>query len=292
MLKTLKLSAISSIAAFSAYAEPPAWLISDEDSQMVLFPTVHALPDGIEWKTGALDTLIRNSDEVWTEIGATGGPDFQAEIQQLIGTYGMSPDTPLSSQLDEAELAGLNAALEELGVPLAALETMKPWLAALMLTQADLAKAGFSGDKGVEAELTKIFGDREVRNLETAADQTRLLADLTPDLQVDFLMSAADSVGEAADQLKTVATDWSNGDLTGMEEELIAEMKSEWPTLYNAVFTARNAKWAETLAIELEGSGSDFIAVGAGHLVGDDSVQNMLDAKGYTVRQISLSEGF
>ena len=80
------------------------------------------------------------------------------------------------------------------------------------------------------------------------------------------------------------------GDLDLMETELLAEMQTDYPQVYKAVFTERNAKWAAQLSGELEGSGSDFIAVGAGHLIGGDSVQEMLRSKGYKVKRIDLSD--
>ena len=45
----------------------------------------------------------------------------------------------------------------------------------------------------------------------------------------------------------------------------------------------RNTNWADQIQTELEGSGTVFIAVGAGHLAGDDSVQNILERRGVEV---------
>ncbi len=290
--KSLVATALTVIAAQAAIAQPPAWLVSDEDSQIVLFPTVHALPDGIDWQSEALKTAIDRADEVWTEIGKTDDPTLQPEIQRLIATYGMSPEKKLSERLDEAQNAKLAAGLEDLQIPPAAIEGLQPWLAALMLTQADLARAGIVGERGVETHLAEIFGDRPVRNLETAAEQTKLLAEFEPALQVDFLMSAVDGIGQSADRLKAISEDWAEGDLTSMEQELLEEMRSDYPDIYAAVFTVRNKAWAEMLDTELQGSGTDFVAVGAGHLVGDDAVQVLLQSKGYAVKQIEISEAF
>lgn len=289
---TLMAAAVAITFTPTAISQPPVWLVSDDDSEMVLFPTVHALPDGIDWQSDALKGAIERAEEVWTEIGKTDDPSLQPEIQQLITTYGMSPDTPLSSRLSEQQNADLTAALEDLQIPPAAIESLQPWLAALMLTQADLARGGIVGERGVEAGLAEIFGDRPVRNLETAAQQTRLLAEFSGDLQIDFLMSAVESIGTSADRLREISQEWAEGDLTGMETELLAEMRSDYPDIYAEVFTVRNQTWAKLLDDELRGSGTDFVAVGAGHLVGDDSVQVLLEDLGYTVRQIDLKDAF
>ncbi|MEO1323988.1 MAG: TraB/GumN family protein [Pseudomonadota bacterium] len=289
---TLTAASIAIFTAPIALSQPPAWLVSDADSEMVLFPTVHALPDGIEWQSEALKGAIERADEVWTEIGKTNDPSLQPEIQKLIATYGMSPDTPLSSRLNDEQRADLMAALQNLEVPPAAIESLQPWLAALMLTQADLARGGIVGERGVEAGLAELFDDRPVRNLETAAQQTKLLAEFDPDLQIEFLMSAVESIGTSADRLREISQDWAEGDLSGMESELLAEMRADYPKIYAEVFTIRNQAWAELLDAELRGSGTDFVAVGAGHLLGDDAVQVLLQDYGYTVRQIDLKDAF
>jgi len=54
----------------------------------------------------------------------------------------------------------------------------------------------------------------------------------------------------------------------------------------NAIFTQRNKNWVDQIEIEMNGSGTDFIAVGAGHLVGEDGVPAMLKARGYDVKRL------
>lgn len=289
-IKTVSAAALACSAALFAEAEPPAWIVSDEDSQIILFPTVHALPEGLEWRTEALDRVIAESGEVWLEAGSPDDPAVAQEVQALVAAHGLSPDTPLSARLSESQYAELEAAAAKLGAPVASLEPLKPWLAALALTQADLAAAGISGERGVEAVLSDVFGDRPVRKLETAADQIRVLSSFDAKTEIDFLMSAVETAGTAGERLLEITKDWAAGDLDGMEAELIDELRAEFPAVYAAMFTVRNQNWTEILDAELKGEGVDFVAVGAGHLIGDDSVPNMLEAKGYKVERVSLSD--
>ena len=60
-------------------------------------------------------------------------------------------------------------------------------------------------------------------------------------------------------------------------------MKDASPALYQAVLVDRNTDWANKIQTLLEGSGTAFIAVGAAHLTGDDSVQAILQKRGMTV---------
>ena len=86
--------------------------------------------------------------------------------------------------------------------------------------------------------------------------------------------------------LNEMVKDWSVGDVDDLEEEFIDEMKSEMPAAYEAIIKNRNIDWANQIEDELKGSGTDFMAVGAGHLVGDDSVQAILKARGITVKRL------
>jgi uncharacterized protein YbaP (TraB family) len=62
-------------------------------------------------------------------------------------------------------------------------------------------------------------------------------------------------------------------------------MKTQFPAVYAALISDRNRKWADVIVKELEGKGTDFIAVGSLHLVGPDSVQSLLKARGYSVKR-------
>lgn len=289
-LETTCLSAMALLVSVAAHAEPPAWIVSDADSRIILYPTVHALPEGLDWQSPALASVIAASDEVWLEIGDANAPGLADEVSQLVAAYGMSPELPLSKRLNADRYAAFSAAVTKLGMPVEALDNFQPWLAALAMTQAELSASGISGERGVEKVLSGLFAGRSVKNLETAAQQTRLFAELAGDEQIAFLMTAVDTAGTASARLLQIAQDWAKGDLEGVEEMLIAELRADYPIIYERIFTARNKAWADILAAELEASGSDFIAVGAGHLIGEDSVQSLLAERGYSVRKVSISE--
>ncbi|MGB6317633.1 MAG: TraB/GumN family protein, partial [Litorimonas sp.] len=176
--KTLASSLLALTLASPALAAPPAWEVTDADSRVVLFPTIHVLPEAVEWKTDALEAEIEAAGEVWFEIADATSPEALATIQALVAEHGMSPDMPLSSRLSPEQLDTLKATLAELGAPLEAIDPMRPWMAATALTAASLAQSGFSGDNGVETVLGEVYADRPTRGLETADAQIALLANM------------------------------------------------------------------------------------------------------------------
>jgi uncharacterized protein YbaP (TraB family) len=64
------------------------------------------------------------------------------------------------------------------------------------------------------------------------------------------------------------------------------EMRRETPDLYRKLIVDRNQRWAHILAARLKVPEVEFVAVGAAHLAGPDSVQNALSQLGIkAVRQ-------
>jgi uncharacterized protein YbaP (TraB family) len=98
-------------------------------------------------------------------------------------------------------------------------------------------------------------------------------------VQVQFLSSTLDEIDSAATELDTLVAAWLAGDLATLEREFVGSMK-EYPAIYDAIVVRRNRAWADAIKAKLAGSGVSFIAVGAGHLVGPDSVQAELKKRG------------
>jgi uncharacterized protein YbaP (TraB family) len=101
-----------------------------------------------------------------------------------------------------------------------------------------------------------------------------------------FLESTLDDTEDGAALLTTIAEAWAKGDLSQLDSLLIQETKTLYPQIYDLIFTQRNQKWVTIIEQELAKSGTDFFAVGAGHLVGSDSVVKLLRDKGYKVTAV------
>ena len=264
--------------------QPPMWVVSDADSEITLYPTIHILPDGVNWKSEAMTKRLADAEEVWFEIppGAELDPAIQLSTMQL----GMAPGSSLSSKLTEEEVAKLKEVIAPLGMPFEAVDAMKPWLASTMVSVAALVGNGFNPEAGVEKQLEPLAAGKTIRGLETAQQQIEMLAGLPEDAQLQMLKDTLSELDEMVETLNEMVEDWSVGDVDDLEDEFIDEMKSEMPAVYEAIVKNRNIDWANQIEEELKGSGTDFIAVGAAHLVGDDSVQAILKARGITVKRL------
>jgi uncharacterized protein YbaP (TraB family) len=78
---------------------------------------------------------------------------------------------------------------------------------------------------------------------------------------------------------------WERGDLESLEAAVINDTREQYPELYNVIFVQRNNAWMDVLVQEMNGAGVDFVAVGAGHLLGSDGLVEQFRARGYTVER-------
>eukprot|EP01030_Chromulinospumella_sphaerica_P012727 gene12727-12520_t len=294
-LRTVQVLAVSAIALLgmacsSATAAPPAaatpqaqgpamWVIRDEDSTIYLFGTIHLLKPETQWRTPKFETAFASADELWFEI--TDGDDA-AKMQSLVMTLGMDQANPLSKRLTPEQFARFKGASEKLGLPAAGLDPMKPWMAGITLSLVTMMKGGYDPNSGVDSVIRK-SGDeakKPIKAFETAEQQLRFFDSLSPEVQVEFLMSSIDELDESSSMLDGLVEHWAVGDVAALEDELVAEMRDEYPHLYKLLLVDRNAAWAKVLAERLKGSGVSFVSVGSAHLIGKDSVQNLLAKEG------------
>ncbi len=261
---------------------PALWVVSDEDSTLYLFGTVHVLRPDTAWGSPVVDAAFEASRDVIFEIS---NPDDQAAIVPLIQQYGVSPDRPLSSLLTPAELADLDAAARTIGATAAQMESLRPWLVGLTLSVAPLARAGYDPKSGVELILKARAeaAGKAISGFETLESQVGLLAGLPEDIQLDFLRSTLTEFDHATTELDALVEAWASGDVESIDRLGVAEMRAASEAVYQALLVTRNAAWADQIETLLQGSGVTFIAVGSAHLAGEDSVQAILAERGVTV---------
>jgi uncharacterized protein YbaP (TraB family) len=284
------LGAATAVLAFaavgSASAEPALWVVHGKNNSTVyLFGTVHALRPSVVWKSPKLDKAFAASQELWLEIADVGNPAAAAPLIQKYGLDLTGP--PLSSKLDPAYQAKLAAAAQTVGMSTVQLDRMRPWLAGLALTLAPLVKAGYDPKSGVDVVL-KAAADQKgepVKGFETSEQQVRYLADLPQDQQIAFLKDTLDDFDKASTEFDQVEKIWEAGDVSRLAHELNGDLKAKAPKLYRLLIVDRNTAFAKAIEQKLSTPGVSFVAVGAGHLAGPDSVQAQLAKDGIRARR-------
>ncbi|MEM6394343.1 MAG: TraB/GumN family protein [Planctomycetota bacterium] len=276
-------------AAYDPYADPdpaeaPAlWKLSDEDNTIYLFGTIHLLPPGVEWLTPAYEAAMQDAGITFAEADVES-PEALAAVGPLIQALGFNPSgVTLSATLGEERAAKFSALSERYGVPIAALETMRPWLAILTVTQLVFNQTGLDANSGVDKAVLAAAREQDdtLGYFETAEVQVRALVSFDEEeILKGFDEDLEELLNLEAVVLKLVDA-WRKGDLAWLEAELITETRKETPKTFKALFTDRNAAWTRQIEEMMAGDQNHFIAVGVGHLVGDQSVIDMLVKRGF-----------
>jgi len=267
-----------------ASADPALWVLKDADSTIYLFGTIHVMKPGVAWQSPQIAAAFSASSELWVE---EADDDNQAAMVRLAQHYGMDPAHPLSSKLTPAQRQQLATVAQQLKINPAALEPLRPWLATLQLVYVQMKQLGYDPDQGVDHGLRNAAKatNRRIRAFETSEQQIQIFARLSPQDELQNLAETLNDIDKGPDFIAQTLKDWLAGDIAALDKDISADMRTESPTLYRALFLDRNAVWTRQIEHLLAGKGTAFIAVGTGHLVGSDSVIAMLERDGFKVER-------
>ena len=281
----LALVALLALGASPVLAEPALWAIKDKDSTIYLFGTIHVLKPTTQWRSPRIAKAFQAADDVMMEIEQ---PEDQAATLALMQKYGVDQTTPLSSKLKPEVYAKLQAAAQGMGFPPQALEAMRPWRAALTVSLTPLLRAGYDPESGVEKLLTaqaKAAG-KPISAFETLEQQVRFFADMTPAQEIHLLESSLDEIDDGPAEIDALVAAWAAGDQAELKRQMVDGLQGDYPDVYKLLLVERNKDWAKQLKTKLAGSGVSFVAVGAGHLAGPDSLQVQLKALGIRAKPV------
>ncbi|HEX8645208.1 MAG TPA: TraB/GumN family protein [Allosphingosinicella sp.] len=271
----------------AAEPRPAIWLLEDADTRIYLFGTTHIFERGFRWRSPRLDRVIREADELVLETDDEEAVDETAIMRSMF----MDKPVPILERVSPERREALRALIERSGLPMEMWDQLHSFAAGFMLIAVQMNEGLDEGDdpearaSGAEVELRAAFREmgRPVSAVESTEMQMGFFRSMSAEAQRGFLdmMVEASSVPYEESGLSGDAA-WATGNLEQIENEFEGMPRE----LYDVLLTRRNRNWTEWLARRLERPGTVLFAVGVGHLVGPDSVQNMLAARGLTARRI------
>ena len=289
-LAALGLAVLASGAALaddvSAKGRPALWQVSDRDTTVYLFGTIHLLPKDYAWRTPKFDKALAGSQSLVVEtIIDSANPQVLAGEMARLGFRPGLP--PLAQRVPVAKRAMLEAAIAKTGVPRAAFDRMETWAAAFVLLGTQFKDLGLSGEAGVETVLRTAFtaAGKPVGQLETNAEQLGLFDTLPEAAQLSLLEGALEAPGEMRGEFQGMLAAWARGDVAQIGATFNEDLAGS-PELREALLRRRNVNWTRWIQRRMATPGSVLVAVGAGHLAGSDSVISMLERDGYRVRRV------
>jgi len=283
----------------SAGAAPPAaengapkhflWKVTGSKGVVYLLGTIHVgkadfypLPSIIEDSFKKADTLVEEIDI--SEPGET------ARLQQRVIEDGSYPNgDAITNHLSEATRSHLATYVKKGGLPEPAVAHMRPWLVSMLVVQFELKRMGFDPSNGLDRHFLEEArqSHKPIGALEDAGSQLELFSSLSAELQDRLLLSSLVDMEKSGDFFDLLTRAWQSGD-TAAIGELITSGVREYPQLkplMTKLFDDRNTAMTAKIAGFLQTPKRYFVAVGAGHLVGDQGIPSQL-RKNFRVEQL------
>jgi len=265
-------------------AKPALWQVSDADTTIYLFGTIHLLPSDLKWRTPTLDQALTSSQELVVEtIIDDKNP---AKLMSAMASIGLAKGLPpIVERVPPAKKAALQAAIKKSGVPETAYNAMKTWMAAFLLLSNQFRDMGLSG--GVEGVLRNDFiaSNKPIGELETNVEQLSFFDRLPEAAQRNLLEGALEENATVKRDFGGMLDAWSRGDVKGIAKTFDHDLSTS-PELRDSLIRQRNANWSKWIERRMTQPGAVLIAVGAGHLAGPYSVLEMLKKDGYKIQRV------
>lgn len=263
--------------------DPAIWVIKDEDTTIYLFGTIHILTPGLSWFDEAVKDAFDSSDELVVEMIEPDPAEMVKIVTELaIDQSGKS----VRDKLSQKDREKYEAALTKLGVPIESFDPLELWFASVSISLVPLIENGYDASSGVEKDLTALAKSRDMRivGLETPRQQLGFFDNLPEEAQVRFLNFTIETVDEMVDGMNNMVARWALADTKALAELINAGLEDK--VLYDTLLVERNESWAQWVQDRMNKPGTVFMAVGAGHLAGDNSLQEILAEKGLSAKQI------
>lgn len=273
------------VLATAAQAQPPVWLVTDADSEMVLFGSVHLLPPQLAWKPAALEAALKSADDIWFENPVGDAADREStKLALSLGT--LPPGGSLFALLSRRDAARLQRLVVAYGLDIGLIDRLEPWLAEALIVQWVLAKdRGAYGDYGVEAAVGAASPPTAQRRwFATNAEHLALMDEAPRKDQIASLRDTLRAIERNRDEYPAMLRAWMAGDLSWLLRHQVEPGRRTAPAQFRRLVTQRNARWSQALDDRLKGKGRTVVIVGMGHMVGRDGLPARLRALGYSVK--------
>ena len=274
-------------ASAGAAERSVVWSVRGEHNTVYLFGSIHVLRPGDIGLPRAAESAYQDAEQLVMEIDmddpAVADPVAMAAQMQH---YALLPAGQSLRSVLGADYPAVATYLGETGLDPALLDGFAPWFVSLMVLQFEVARRGFDPAHGIEQQVAeRAVADRKpILGLETPADQFEVLAGMSLADQKRFLLKTLDETDQTDARLQSMLDAWRNGDTAALARTLSREFE-EFPELYRPLTEDRNRAWMKQITGLLDDRDDYLVVVGALHLVGRNSVVDLLRERGYRVTQ-------
>jgi uncharacterized protein YbaP (TraB family) len=267
------------------------WEISSATTSVYLLGSIHIARPDIYPLDSVIEDAFASAKYLVVEVNVHN-VDMQ-NVNSLLLEHGVYPQGEgLRENVSPSLYDALAEQFERFGINITTLDAYRPWVISMTLEQLILQSLGYLPENGIDYYfLDKAAHTKKILELETAEYQLELLYSLPDEVMIETLQYDIDFATTPED-MEALFQAWEDGDVVEMES-LLFEALTEEPGLasyYEKLFDERNFNMAAKIEGYLADDETYFIVVGAGHLVGENGLLNLLAEKGYAIKQLYDSD--
>jgi uncharacterized protein YbaP (TraB family) len=261
------------------------WSMQTSKNTVYLLGSVHFLRSDAYPLAQAIERAYDDSPKVMFEadLDAVNDPAVQTKTMTL-GLY-LDGQT-LQQNLSDQTYKRLKERVAVAGLPMAQFDYFKPWLAAVTLTVIELQKLRFDPSYGVDAYFfgkAKKDGKKRIF-LEPVEYQLDLFATMGEQDQESFLRQTLEDLKVLETMASDMVNAWQGGDVDSLDAIMNMSFQ-EHPDIYDRIMVERNKKWVSQIEGLINQEENVLVIVGAGHLVGNQSLLQLLKERGHKIEQ-------
>jgi uncharacterized protein YbaP (TraB family) len=296
--QTIKLSVIVSLVVIFLFAvftqdslsqskKSFLWKVQSKTNTVYVLGSIHYLKKEMY----PLDEKIEKAFDQSNILGVEANVDnvSKMDVQKLVETAFYSGDETLEKHLSPEAFELVKKQLTELGASLEAANKYRPWFLALSLASIEIVKLGFDPNYGIDRYfLSKATEKKKIVELESLEYQINLFSALSEKDQELFLLYTLKDIKVLEQELDKLIKAWTAGDEKGIELIMTKSIKEDKKLIpvYEKLVIERNRKMVSKIEEYLKEKETFFVIVGAGHLVGNQGIIELLKGKGFLLEQL------
>ena len=267
-------------------ADTSVWEVKYDSNTVYLGGTVHLLRPSDYPLPEEYERAYQASSKIYLETDLSSMNELSVQtkmLEQLTYQYPRS----LKTVLNEEAYTALSDYMVEIGVPLMMMENFKPGMVISTLQVMEFQRNGFT-PQGVDVYFNNRATEdaKTLGQLESIQEQIGFLASMGEGNESEFILLSIRDLEETTEIMNDMIAAWRTGNNDQLAAMFVTEMQNEAPDLYDTLLRQRNLNWFPQIEQMLSDSVTEFVLVGAAHLVGPDGLLRLLRRKGYQVRQL------
>jgi len=289
-----KFALASTVAALlcstSAQAETSVWKVSKGDDYLYLGGTLHLLPESAFPLPAEFEQAYNDSDHLVQEAKLPEADDQTAQIA-MINAMSYGNGEKLSDKLSPEVYQQLAEYFSQYGIQLSQLEGYKPSFVSLQMLAIELQKLKMTG-QGVDSYFDHRAkqDSKSLQYLESLESQFAMLSSMGDGYEDEFITMNLSQVSEYNTYFDNMISAWRQGDLQLINTAIVQPVQQMNEQMYQTMLVKRNLAWLPQIEQMFGNQQRELVLVGAGHLAGQDGVLSLLQAAGYELQQLNVTQ--